>query len=170
MQSTVRPRAEPEILSPRTKRGGKMFDDEHLDILSHVLDDFIAIPGTSIRFGSGRDSRAHPGNWGCAGWSCFVHYHRRGVGAGVCRRPCWRGWLRMLRSRLRWGRCRCWGTCSTLRGAQTGRNYALLTGSIYEPRKHTRQSWIFFSWVVRVSDGAGADSDAGAGVGYGACI
>ena len=28
-----------------------MFDDEHLDILSHVLDDFIPIPGTSIRFG-----------------------------------------------------------------------------------------------------------------------
>src|ERR1700712_3445663 len=47
MQTT----AEPEILSPRTKRGGKMFDDEHLDILSHVLDDFIPIPGTSIRFG-----------------------------------------------------------------------------------------------------------------------
>ena len=23
------------------------------------------------------------------------------------------------------------------------RNYALLTGSVYEPRKHTRQSWIF---------------------------
>ena len=41
----------PEILSPRTKRGGKVFDDEHLDILSHILDDFIKIPGTPIRFG-----------------------------------------------------------------------------------------------------------------------
>src|ERR1700712_1606074 len=47
MQTT----AKPEILSPRTKRGGKIFDDEHLDILSHILDDFIRIPGTSIRFG-----------------------------------------------------------------------------------------------------------------------
>jgi type II secretory pathway component PulL len=25
------------------------------------------------------------------------------------------------------------------------RNYALLTGSIYEPRKYTRQSWLFLA-------------------------
>jgi len=28
-----------------------MFDDENLDILAHILDDFIRIPGTSIRLG-----------------------------------------------------------------------------------------------------------------------
>jgi len=43
--------AKPEVLSPRLKRGSKAFDDENLDLLSHVLDDFIKIPGTSIRFG-----------------------------------------------------------------------------------------------------------------------
>src|ERR1700739_1400805 len=43
--------AKPEVLSPRVTRGGKAFDDENLDLLSHVLDDFIKIPGTSIRFG-----------------------------------------------------------------------------------------------------------------------
>ncbi len=43
--------AKPEILSPRVKRGEKMLDDENLDLLSHLLDDFIKIPGTSIRFG-----------------------------------------------------------------------------------------------------------------------
>ena len=43
--------AKPEVLPPRTKRGEKMFDDENLDLLSHLLDDFIKIPGTSIRFG-----------------------------------------------------------------------------------------------------------------------
>ena len=43
--------AKPEVLSPRVKRAGKAFDDENLDLLSHVLDDFIRIPGTSIRFG-----------------------------------------------------------------------------------------------------------------------
>src|SRR5260370_18420265 len=43
--------ARPEVLSPRMKRGKKMFDDENLDLLSHLLDDFIKIPGTSIRFG-----------------------------------------------------------------------------------------------------------------------
>src|SRR5580693_7143134 len=43
--------AKPEILASRLKRGSKAFDDENLDLLSHVLDDFIRIPGTSIRFG-----------------------------------------------------------------------------------------------------------------------
>ena len=43
--------AKPEVLSPRLKRGSRAFDDENLDLLSHVLDDFIKIPGTSIRFG-----------------------------------------------------------------------------------------------------------------------
>src|ERR1700748_2281949 len=44
-------KSEPEILSPRLKRGGKAFSDDNLDLLSHLLDDFIKIPGTSIRFG-----------------------------------------------------------------------------------------------------------------------
>src|ERR1700735_5784745 len=42
---------EPEIILPRIRRGSKAFDDENLDLLSHLLDDFIKIPGTSIRFG-----------------------------------------------------------------------------------------------------------------------
>ena len=43
--------AKPEILSPRLKHGSKAFDDENLDVLSHLLDDFIKIPGVPIRFG-----------------------------------------------------------------------------------------------------------------------
>ena len=49
---------EPEILSPlneplhaRTRVGGKLFSDENLDLLAHVLDDCFRIPWTSIRFG-----------------------------------------------------------------------------------------------------------------------
>jgi len=42
---------EPEVLSPRGRRGAELFDDENLDLLSHVLDDWFRIPGTSIRFG-----------------------------------------------------------------------------------------------------------------------
>ena len=42
--------AKPEILTPGSKpRGG--FSDRNLDRLSHLLDDFIRIPGTSLRFG-----------------------------------------------------------------------------------------------------------------------
>ena len=41
----------PEILMPRMRRGSKAFDDQNLDLLSHLLDDWFRIPGTSIRFG-----------------------------------------------------------------------------------------------------------------------
>src|ERR1700677_3319189 len=52
--------ARPEVLPPprpgwagkmRDKAGSNVFDNEHLDLLSHLLDDFIRIPGTPIRFG-----------------------------------------------------------------------------------------------------------------------
>src|ERR1700678_2549213 len=52
--------ARPEVLPPprpgwggkmRDKAGGSVFDNEHLDLLSHLLDDFIRIPGTRLRFG-----------------------------------------------------------------------------------------------------------------------
>ncbi len=42
---------EPEILRPRFSRGGDLFSDRNLDLLSHLLDDFLRIPGTQIRFG-----------------------------------------------------------------------------------------------------------------------
>jgi hypothetical protein len=46
--------AKPEILKPGARangRAGGVFADENLDLLSHLLDDFIRIPGTPIRFG-----------------------------------------------------------------------------------------------------------------------
>ena len=43
--------AKPEILPPRTSRGDTLFSNERLDLLSHLLDDFLRIPGTPIRFG-----------------------------------------------------------------------------------------------------------------------
>ncbi|MDR3735263.1 MAG: DUF4112 domain-containing protein, partial [Acidobacteriaceae bacterium] len=45
------PRPQPEILLPRPGGGRRLFDDENLDLLSHVLEDCFRIPGTSIRFG-----------------------------------------------------------------------------------------------------------------------
>ena len=42
---------EPEILQPRVARGADLFSDRNLDLLSHLLDDFLRIPGTQIRFG-----------------------------------------------------------------------------------------------------------------------
>ena len=49
---------QPEILPPqkpgpppRFQRASGLFADENLDFLSHVLDDWFRVPGTSIRFG-----------------------------------------------------------------------------------------------------------------------
>ena len=50
----VEPMSKPEVLAPRRargRRGSQLFTDENLDLLSHVLDDWFRIPGTSIRFG-----------------------------------------------------------------------------------------------------------------------
>ena len=35
----------------RLRRAGKLFDNENLDLLAHLLDDAFRIPGTSLRFG-----------------------------------------------------------------------------------------------------------------------
>ena len=43
--------AKPEILMPEARPDSHVFSDRNLDVLSHLLDDFIQIPGTSIRFG-----------------------------------------------------------------------------------------------------------------------
>lgn len=43
--------AEPEILRPRMRGSDTLFSDNNLDMLSHLLDDFLRIPGTNIRFG-----------------------------------------------------------------------------------------------------------------------
>ncbi len=48
---TQRTTPEPEILRPRFGGGSDFFSDRNLDVLSHLLDDFLRIPGTQIRFG-----------------------------------------------------------------------------------------------------------------------
>src|ERR1700733_10454760 len=45
---------QPEILPPQRSRFQKangLFADENLDLLSHILDTWFRVPGTSIRFG-----------------------------------------------------------------------------------------------------------------------
>lgn len=46
-----KPTSQPEILPPRSRRGSDLFSDETLNYISHILDDFLRIPGTKIRFG-----------------------------------------------------------------------------------------------------------------------
>jgi hypothetical protein len=141
--------AKPEVLSPRLKRGKKAFDDENLDLLSHVLDDFIKIPGTSIRFGLDGIVGVIPGIGDLIGGiaSCIIIVAAwvRGVSYGTV--------LRMVANvgiEVVVGSVPVLGDMFDIAWRANRRNYALLTGSLYEPRKHTIQSWIFLGLLCIV--------------------
>src|ERR1700727_1992640 len=136
--------AKPEIITPRTKRGGKMFDDQHLDILSHILDDFIRIPGTSIRFGLDGIVGFIPGVGDAIGGiaSCIiiVAAWMRGV-----------SYVTLARMLANWGievvlgMVPVLGNLCDIGWKANRRNYALLTGSLADPQGVRRRSWLFFA-------------------------
>jgi hypothetical protein len=134
--------AKPEVLSPRLKRGGKAFDDENLDLLSHVLDDFIRIPGTSIRFGLDGIVGFIPGIGDLIGGiaSCIIIIAAwvRGVSYVIVARM-----VANVAIEVIVGSLPVLGDMFDIAWRANRRNYALLTGSVYEPRKHTIQSWFF---------------------------
>ncbi|WP_035354110.1 DUF4112 domain-containing protein [Edaphobacter aggregans] len=138
----MQPSAQPEVLSPRTRRGRRLFDDENLDILSHVLDDFIKIPGTSIRFGLDGIMGVVPGIGdilgGVASCIIIIAAWMRGVPSVTVVRM-----VANIAIEVVVGSIPVLGDAFDIAWRANRRNYALLTGSMYEPRKHTIQSWIF---------------------------
>ncbi len=136
--------AKPEVLSPRLKRAEKAFDDESLDLLSHVLDDFIRIPGTSIRFGLDGIVGLIPGIGDIIGGiaSCIIIIAAwiRGVSYVVVARM-----VANLAIEVLIGMIPILGDMFDIAWRANRRNYALLTGSLHEPRKNTIQSWIFLA-------------------------
>ncbi len=134
----------PEILSPRMRRGGKAFDDEHLDILAHVLDDWFRIPGTSIRFGLDGIVGFIPGVGDAIGGiaSCviIVAAWARGV-----------SYVTLARMLANWGievllgMVPVLGNLFDIGWKANRRNYALLTGSLADPQGEKRRSWLFFA-------------------------
>jgi Domain of unknown function (DUF4112) len=141
--------AKPEVLPPRTKRGKKMFDDENLDLLSHLLDDFIKIPGTSIRFGLDGIVGLIPGIGDVIGGvaSCII------IVAAWIRGVSYPTVLRMVANvviEVVVGSIPILGDMFDIAWRANRRNYALLTGSLYEPRKHTVQSWLFLAVLCLV--------------------
>ena len=141
--------AKPEILSPRMKRGSKAFDDENLDLLSHVLDDFIRIPGTSIRFGLDGIVGFIPGIGDLIGGlaSCIIIIAAwvRGVSYVILARM-----VANVAIEVVVGSVPVLGDMFDIAWRANRRNYALLTGSMYEPRKHTMQSWLFLAGLCVV--------------------
>lgn len=141
--------AKPEILSPRICRGGRAFDDESLDILSHLLDDWFRIPGTSIRFGLDGIVGFIPGIGDAIGGiaSCIiiVAAWARGV-----------SYITLARMLANWGievvlgAVPFLGNLFDIGWKANRRNYALLTGSLADPQGVKRRSWLFFAGLCVV--------------------
>ena len=136
--------AKPEVLSPRMRRGSKAFDDENLDMLSHLLDDQFRIPGTSIRFGLDGIVGFIPGIGdvigGVASCIIIVAAWMRGV-----------SYVTLARMLVNWGievvlgMVPVLGNLFDIAWMANRRNYALLTGSLADPQGIKRRSWLFFA-------------------------
>jgi hypothetical protein len=136
--------SKPQILSPRTRRGARAFDDENLDLLSHLLDDWFRIPGTSIRFGLDGIVGFIPGVGDAIGGiaSCIiiVAAWMRGV-----------SYVTLSRMLANWGievvlgMVPVLGNLFDIGWKANRRNYALLTGSLADPQGVRRRSWLFFA-------------------------
>lgn len=146
--------SEPEVLPPRPKRatgagrsgrsGGGIARDENLDLLSHLLDDFIRIPGTPIRFGLDGILGVIPGVGdllgGLASTIIIIAAWARGVPKIVL--------LRMVANvgvEVVLGTIPVLGDAFDIAWRANRRNYALLTGSLAEPADAERRSWLFFA-------------------------
>lgn len=145
MEST----AKPEVLPPRTKSGAKLFDDENLDLLSHILDDFLKIPGTSIRFGLDGIIGLVPGVGDVIGGiaSCVIIMAAwmRGVSYITVTRMVVNVGIEVLV-----GTVPIVGDMFDIAWRANRRNYALLEGSLTQPRKYTIQSWLFLGALCLV--------------------
>lgn len=144
---------EPEILPPRWRRGaradGGLVRDENLDLLSHILDDFIRIPGTPIRFGLDGILGVIPGVGdllgGIASTIIILAAWARGVPKVTL--------LRMVANvgiEVVVGLVPVLGDAFDIAWRANRRNYALLTGSVAEPERVRRRSWLFFAGLCAV--------------------
>ena len=132
----------PEILAPRSGLG--IFEDEKLDLLSHLLDDCFRVPGTSIRFGLDGIVGFIPGAGdvigGIASCVIIVAAWARGV-----------SYVTLARMLANWGievvlgSVPLVGNLFDIGWKANRRNYKLLTGSLADPQGVSRRSWFFLA-------------------------
>jgi hypothetical protein len=139
----------PEILTPesqnlhsRTRVGKNLFADENLDLLSHLLDDWFRIPGTSVRFGL-------DGIIGLVPWAGDV---LAGLASCIIVIAAWfRGvpYVTLLRMVVNLGIDIVIGAVPVLGDVfdiawkANRRNYALMTRHLQQPHRHTWRDWVF---------------------------
>ena len=145
MQATLRP----EILTPRMSQGSTAFDDENLDLLSHLLDDWFRIPGTTVRFGLDGIAGFIPGVGDAIGGiaSCIVIFAAwvRGV-----------SYVTLARMLVNWGievllgAVPVVGNLFDIGWKANRRNYRLLTSSLADPQGTRRRSWLFLAALCMI--------------------
>jgi hypothetical protein len=133
---------ETKSLPPRTRLGVNLFADENLDLLSHLLDDWFRIPGTSIRFGL-------DGIIGLVPWLGDVI---AGLASCIIIVAAWfRGvpYITLMRMVVNLGIDVVIGAVPLLGDAfdiawkANRRNYALMTRHLQQPHRHTWRDWVF---------------------------
>ena len=141
--------AKPEILRPRSRTGEAAFSNENLDRLSHLLDDFIRIPGTPIRFGLD----------GIVGFIPGVGDILGGLASSIIIVAAWlRGVPKVTVARMVLnvaietgvGTLPIVGNLFDIGWRANRRNYKLLAESLDLPQKHTATSWLFIAGVCVV--------------------
>src|SRR6266481_1509088 len=136
---------QPEILPPQKSRFQKangLFADENLDLLSHLLDDWFRVPGTSIRFGLDGIIGLVPGLGDIIG----------GLASTIIVLAAWvRGvpYVTLLRMVVNIGIEVLLGTIPLLGDAfdiawkANRRNYALVVRHLQQSRRQTWRDWVF---------------------------
>jgi hypothetical protein len=141
--------AKPEILRPRKVPGGGAFTDENLEFLSHLLDDFIHIPGTPIRFGLD----------GIVGFIPGVGDILGGLASSIIILAAWaRGIPRVTIARMvlnvaietAAGALPVVGDLFDIAWRANRRNYKLMQASIAAPQAGRTKSWLFLGGICLV--------------------
>jgi hypothetical protein len=143
---SVRP---PQVLPPISRRGNKLlrqqshwFDDENLDLIAHVLDDWLRIPGTSIRFGLDGIIGLVPGIGDVVGGlaSLIILF------AGWVRGVPYITLIRMMANvaiSVLVGTIPFAGDMFVIAWKANRRNYKLLTRHLAQPYRHKWKDWAF---------------------------
>jgi hypothetical protein len=145
---------QPEILPPRKpgppprfQKASGLFADENLDFLSHVLDDWFRVPGTSIRFGLDGIIGLVPGLGDIIG----------GLASTIIVLAAWvRGvpYITLVRMVVNIGIEVLLGTIPLLGDAfdiawkANRRNYALIVRHLEQQRRQTWKDWVFLMLIA----------------------
>jgi hypothetical protein len=146
--------AKPEIYpplarSPRLRTGvaRRLFADENLDLLAHLLDDWFRIPGTSVRFGLDGIIGLVPGLGdilaGLASCILIIAAWFRGVPYVTLARM-----VVNLAIDVLVGAIPIFGDAFDIAWKANRRNYDLMTRHLRQPRKHTWKDWGFLGAIV----------------------